>query len=64
MQVETAFREKPAVHRFPGSMATRVQDLAALVEEEYGAMRHGSGARHPMPTISRSASPASPDSAT
>jgi uncharacterized HhH-GPD family protein len=35
-QVETAFREKPAVHRFPGSMATRVQDLAALVEEEYG----------------------------
>ena len=31
-----AFREKPAVHRFPGSMATRVQDLAALVEEEYG----------------------------
>jgi uncharacterized HhH-GPD family protein len=36
MQVEAAFREKPAVHRFPGSMATRVQDLAALVEEEYG----------------------------
>jgi uncharacterized HhH-GPD family protein len=36
MRVETAFREKPAVHRFPGSMATRVQDLAALVEEEYG----------------------------
>ena len=35
-QVEAAFREKPAVHRFPGSMATRVQDLAALVEEEYG----------------------------
>ena len=35
-QVEAAFREKPAVHRFPGSMATRVQDLVALVEEEYG----------------------------
>ena len=35
-QVEAAFREKPAVHRFPGSMATRVQDLAAQVEEEYG----------------------------
>jgi uncharacterized HhH-GPD family protein len=30
------FREKPAVHRFPGSMATRVQDLAAYVVEEYG----------------------------
>ena len=35
-EVEAAFREKPAVHRFPGAMATRVQDLAALVEDEYG----------------------------
>ena len=35
-EVEAAFREKPAVHRFPGAMATRVQELAALVEEEYG----------------------------
>jgi uncharacterized HhH-GPD family protein len=35
-KVEAAFREKPAVHRFPGAMATRVQELAALVEEEYG----------------------------
>src|SRR6478735_3968829 len=35
-EVEAAFRETPAVHRFPGSMATRVQDLCALVEEEYG----------------------------
>jgi uncharacterized HhH-GPD family protein len=34
--VEAAFREKPAVHRFPGAMATRVQELCALVEEEYG----------------------------
>jgi uncharacterized HhH-GPD family protein len=31
-----AFREKPAVHRFPGSMAERVQELARVVEEEYG----------------------------
>jgi uncharacterized HhH-GPD family protein len=31
-----AFREKPAIHRFPGSMAERVQQLARLVEEEYG----------------------------
>lgn len=31
-----AFREKPAVHRFPGSMARRVQELAAVVAEEYG----------------------------
>jgi uncharacterized HhH-GPD family protein len=29
------FREKPAVHRFPGSMAKRVQELAAYVTEEY-----------------------------
>jgi uncharacterized HhH-GPD family protein len=33
--LEPAFREKPAVHRFPGSMAGRVQELAALVAEEY-----------------------------
>jgi uncharacterized HhH-GPD family protein len=25
----------PAIHRFPGSMATRLQSLAALVEEKY-----------------------------
>jgi uncharacterized HhH-GPD family protein len=34
--LEPAFREKPAVHRFPGSMATRIQDLAQVVAEEYG----------------------------
>jgi uncharacterized HhH-GPD family protein len=34
--LEPAFREKPAVHRFPGTMAKRVQDLAAVVDEEYG----------------------------
>jgi uncharacterized HhH-GPD family protein len=31
-----AFREKPAIHRFPGSMAERVQQLASTVEDEYG----------------------------
>ena len=35
-RVEAAFRERPAVHRFPGSMATRVQELCAVVDEEYG----------------------------
>ncbi|HEY3017288.1 MAG TPA: HhH-GPD-type base excision DNA repair protein [Gaiellaceae bacterium] len=35
-QLEQAFREKPAIHRFPGTMAKRVQELAAVVEEEYG----------------------------
>ena len=35
-RVEAAFREKPAIHRFPGNMARRIQDLASLVAEEYG----------------------------
>lgn len=26
----------PAVHRFPGSMAARLQELAAIVEDQYG----------------------------
>ena len=34
--LEEAFRQKPAIHRFPGSMARRVQELCALVAEEYG----------------------------
>jgi uncharacterized HhH-GPD family protein len=34
-ELEAAFREKPAIHRFPGTMAQRVQDLAAHVVEEY-----------------------------
>ena len=34
--LEPAFREKPAIHRFPGSMAGRVRDLAAVVADEYG----------------------------
>ena len=34
--LEPLFREKPAIHRFPGSMAERVRDLAATVAEEYG----------------------------
>jgi uncharacterized HhH-GPD family protein len=35
-KLEAAFREKPAIHRFPGTMAQRIQELAAVVEEEYG----------------------------
>ena len=30
------FRERPALHRFPGSMAKRVQELCARVEASYG----------------------------
>src|ERR671937_1280908 len=35
-RLEEVFREKPAIHRFPGTMAQRVQDLAAVVAEDYG----------------------------
>jgi uncharacterized HhH-GPD family protein len=34
--LEPLFREKPAIHRFPGSMAGRVRELAATVAEDYG----------------------------
>jgi uncharacterized HhH-GPD family protein len=34
--LEEAFKEKPAIHRFPGSMAGRVLELAAAITEEYG----------------------------
>jgi uncharacterized HhH-GPD family protein len=33
--LEEAFRQKPAIHRFPGAMAKRVQELCALVVDEY-----------------------------
>jgi uncharacterized HhH-GPD family protein len=35
-KLEAAFRDKPAIHRFPGNMARRVQEIAAIVAEEYG----------------------------
>jgi uncharacterized HhH-GPD family protein len=35
--LETVFRAKPAIHRFPGSMAQRVHDLAVHVRDEYDA---------------------------
>jgi uncharacterized HhH-GPD family protein len=33
--LEPVFREKPAIHRFPGSMAARVRDLAAHIRDRY-----------------------------
>ena len=33
--LEPLFREKPAIHRFPGSMAQRVHDLAVYVRDHY-----------------------------
>ena len=34
-RLELLFREKPAIHRFPGNMAKRVQELCAVVAEDY-----------------------------
>jgi uncharacterized HhH-GPD family protein len=36
MDLAPAFAEKPAIHRFPGAMADRVRELAAVVADEYG----------------------------
>jgi uncharacterized HhH-GPD family protein len=33
--LEPVFRERPAIHRFPGSMAQRVHDLAVYVRDNY-----------------------------
>jgi uncharacterized HhH-GPD family protein len=47
--LETLFRERPAIHRFPGAMAKRVRDLAVHVDERYGgdAARVWTGAGTP-----------------
>jgi uncharacterized HhH-GPD family protein len=36
LDLEDAFRQKPAIHRFPGAMAKRVQELAQVVADDYG----------------------------
>jgi uncharacterized HhH-GPD family protein len=33
--LEPLFREKPAIHRFPGAMAQRVHELAVHIHDEY-----------------------------
>jgi uncharacterized HhH-GPD family protein len=46
-ELERVFREKPALHRFPGNMARRVQELCRAVVSEYDgrAERIWEGAR-------------------
>jgi uncharacterized HhH-GPD family protein len=34
--LDAVFRRRPALHRFPGAMATRVRALAAAIVDEYG----------------------------
>jgi uncharacterized HhH-GPD family protein len=35
-ELDRVFRERPALHRFPGSMAGKVQALCAFIAERYG----------------------------
>jgi uncharacterized HhH-GPD family protein len=34
-KLDAAFRERPALHRFPGNMAKRTRELAAYIVEQY-----------------------------
>ena len=46
-ELEEAFRRRPALHRFPGAMATRVRELCAALVDQHGgdAARVWTGAR-------------------
>jgi uncharacterized HhH-GPD family protein len=35
-RLEQAFKERPALHRFPGNMARRTQELCAALARDYG----------------------------
>jgi uncharacterized HhH-GPD family protein len=35
-ELDRVFRDRPALHRFPGAMAKRVQALAQAITEQYG----------------------------
>ena len=35
-ELEGIFRTRPAIHRFPGAMAKRVQDLCSAIADDYG----------------------------
>ena len=35
-ELDRVFRERPALHRFPGSMAGKVQALCAAIAKDYG----------------------------
>jgi uncharacterized HhH-GPD family protein len=47
--LEPVFRQRPAIHRFPGAMARRVRDLCAHIAERYDgdAARVWTGASSP-----------------
>jgi uncharacterized HhH-GPD family protein len=35
-ELDRVFRERPALHRYPGTMSQRTQDLCAAIASEYG----------------------------
>jgi uncharacterized HhH-GPD family protein len=35
-RLEAAFKQRPALHRFPANMARRVQELCSTIERDYG----------------------------
>ena len=35
-KLDAVFRQRPALHRFPGNMARRVQQLCQVIATEYG----------------------------
>ena len=58
------FRKPPAIHRFPGSMAKRVHDLAQHVADEYDGHAERVWTQAKTRRTSRSGSAPSPASAT
>ncbi len=62
-RLDAVFREKPAIHRFPGSMAKRVQELAPSSRTSTAATRAASGAKRATRTSSGGGSSPSRDSA-
>jgi uncharacterized HhH-GPD family protein len=55
--LEPIFRTRPAIHRFPGSMAERVQALAAHIRDRYHGDAARSGPTRPMPASCARTSP-------
>ena len=62
-RLDQVFREKPAIHRFPGTMAKRVQDLASVVTRSTAATPSACGVRPPTAPTCASGSRGCPASA-
>ena len=62
-ELEEAFRRKPALHRYPGTMAQRTQDLCAAIVSEYGGDASACGATPRAAPTSSGGCSISPESA-